>query len=65
MKIVKLKKIIRKKWRGKKDLPGFKVLLQKIKEEDEMFNPVDYLDADHDNTFANCKFENSLRKRTI
>ena len=44
LKIVKLKKIIKKKWRGKKDLPGFKVLLQKIKEGDETFHPVEYLD---------------------
>ena len=55
MKIVKLKKIIKKKWRGKKDLPGFKVLLQKIKEGDETFDPVDYLDADHEQYF--CKLQ--------
>ena len=40
LKIVKLKKIIKEKWRGEKDLPGFKVLIQKIKEGDEMFNSV-------------------------
>ena len=51
LKIVKLKKIIKKKWRRKKDLSGFKVLLQKIKEGDEMFDPVDYLDGDHEQYF--------------
>ena len=55
LKIVKLKKIIKKKWRGKKDLPGFKVLLQKVKEGDEMFDPVDYLDEDHEQDF--CKLQ--------
>ena len=55
LKIVKLKKIIKKKWSGKKDLPGFKVLLQKIKEGDEMFDPVDYLDGDHEQYF--CKLQ--------
>ena len=51
LKIVKLKKIIKKKWRRKKDLSGFKVLLQKIKEGEEMFDPVDYLDGDHEQYF--------------
>ena len=51
LKIVKLKKIIKKKWRRKKDLSGFKVLLQKIKEGDEMFDPVDNLDGDHEQYF--------------
>ena len=55
LKIVKLKKIIKRKWRGKKVLPGFKVLLQKIKEGDEMCDPVDYLDADHEQYF--CKLQ--------
>ena len=55
LKIVKLKKIIKKRWSGKKDLPGFKVLLQKIKEGDEMFDPVDYLDEDHEQDF--CKLQ--------
>ena len=52
LKIVKLKKIIKKKWRGKKDLPVFKVLIQKIKEGDEMFNPVEHLDGDHEQYFS-------------
>ena len=52
LKIVKLKKIIKKKWRGKKDLPGFKVSMQNIKEGDEMFNPVEYFDGDHQQYFS-------------
>ena len=52
LKIVNLKEIVKKKWRGKKDLPGFKVLIQKIKEGDEMFNPVEYLDGDHEQYFS-------------
>ena len=50
-KIVKLKKIVKRKLKGKKELPGFKVFLQKIKEGDEMFDPVKYLEGDHEKYF--------------
>ena len=36
------------------------MLLQKIKEGDEMFDPVDYLDGDHEQYF--CKLQ--VRKET-
>ena len=51
-KVVKLKKIVRRELKRKKELPGFKTFLQKIKEEDEIFDPVNYLDGDHEQYFT-------------
>ena len=41
-----LKKIIREKLRGNKELPTYKVLLRMIAKREEQFNPMDYLNKD-------------------
>ena len=46
-----LKKIIRKKVRGNKELPTYKVLLQMIARREEQFNPLDYLNRDLEEYF--------------
>ena len=46
-----LKKIIRKKVKGNKELPTYKVLLHKFIVGDEQLNPTDYLNEDHDQYF--------------
>ena len=38
-KVVKLEKLIRKNWKATIDLPVIKVLIRKINEGDEAFNP--------------------------
>ena len=46
-----LKKIIRKKVRGDKELPTYKVLLRMIARREEQFNPMDYLNRDLEEYF--------------
>ena len=46
-KVKKLKKIINRKWKGQKKLPGFNILMRKIKEGDEVFNLIEFLEGDH------------------
>ena len=46
-----LKKVIRKKVKGDKELPTYRVLLCKFIVGDEQFNPTDYLNADHEQYF--------------
>ena len=41
-----LKRIIRKKMRGNKELPTYKVLLRMCAKREEQFNPIDYLHSD-------------------
>lgn len=43
-----LKKIIQKKLKAKRHLPFFKVLIRKLRKGDEEFNPVEYLEKDHE-----------------
>ena len=44
-KVVKLERVIRKKWKRVKDLPVINVLIRKLKEGDEAFNPTDSLEG--------------------
>lgn len=46
-----LKKIIKKKLRGRNKLPGFKVLVWKFKEGDGWFDPMCYLNGDEKEYF--------------
>ena len=41
-----LKRIIRKKMRGNKELPTYKVLLRMCAKREEQFNPMEYLHGD-------------------
>ena len=41
-KVTKLKKISNRKWKGQKKLPGFNILMRKIKDGDEVFNPIEF-----------------------
>ena len=50
-KVAKLEKIIKRKWKGKKNLPGFNILIRKIKEGDEVFNLIEFLEGDHKHLF--------------
>ena len=50
-KTAKLERGLRKKWEHMKDLPIINVLLRKIKENDNAFNPKDYLE-DEEQYFA-------------
>ena len=57
-----LKKIIKKKLRGRNKLPGFKVLVPKFKEGDGWFDPMCYLNGDEKEYFNKlivwkCTFE--------
>ena len=42
---------IRKKWETTKDLPLGNIILKKIKEEDNYFNPKKYLEEDEQKYF--------------
>ena len=44
-------RIIRKKMRGNKELPTYKVLLRMCAKRDEQFNPMDYLHSDWEQYF--------------
>ena len=44
LKVIKLEEVLKKKWRRMKDLPLINVLIRKIKEGDEAFNPTEYLE---------------------
>ena len=46
-----LKRIIRKKMRGNKELPTYKVLLRMCAKREEQFNPMDYLHSDWEQYF--------------
>ena len=46
-----LKRIIRKKMRGNKELPTYKVLLRMCAKREEQFNPMDYLHNDCEQYF--------------
>ena len=50
-KTAKLEKFLRKKWEKTKDLPIINVLLRKIREGDNAFNPKDYLRKDEEQYF--------------
>ena len=46
--------------------PVFKVLIQKIKEGDEMFNPVEHLDGDHEQYFSKLQvWKQTLEKNYL
>ena len=64
-KIVKLKKIVKRKLKGNKELSGFKVFLQKIKEGDEMFDPVKYLEVDYEKYFTKLQVWKETYGRNI
>ena len=46
-----LKKILRKKLRGNKELPTYKILLRMIIKKDEQFNPMEFLEKDSGDYF--------------
>ena len=46
-----LKRIIRKKLRGNKELPAYKVLLRVCAKREEQFNPMEYLHGDWEDYF--------------
>ena len=46
-----LKRIIRKKLRGNKELPAYKVLLRMCVKREEQFNPMEYLHGDWEDYF--------------
>ena len=54
-KTAKLEKVLRKKWEKTKDLPIINVLLRKIREGDNAFNPKDYLGKDEEQYFQNLQ----------
>ena len=54
-KTAKLEKVLRKKWEKTKDLPIINVLLKKIREGDNAFNPKDYLGKDEEQYFQNLQ----------
>ena len=54
-KTAKLRKVLRKKWKKTKDLPIMNVLLRKIREADNAFNPKDYLGKDEEQYFQNLQ----------
>ena len=59
-----LKRIIRKKMRGNNELPNYKVLLRKCIVGEEQFNPMDYLNGDHEQYFHVFKeWKKKLSKR--
>ena len=54
-KTAKLRKVLRKKWKKTKDLPIMNVLLRKIREADNAFNPNDYLGKGEEQYFQNLQ----------
>ena len=67
-KVTKLRKIIKRKWKGQKKLPGFNILMRKIKEGDEVFNLIEFLEGDHVHFFQKLQewkqnFENTYLKQ--
>ena len=58
-----LKKIIRKKVRGNKELPTYKVLLGMIAKREEQFNPMDYLNKDWEECFHILKEWKKVREK--
>ena len=50
-KISLLKRIIRKRLWGNKELPTYKVLLRMIAKRNEPFNPMEFLDKDWEDYF--------------
>ena len=48
---MKLERVTRKKWKRVKDLPVINVLIRKLKEGDEAFNPTDFLEVDQEQFF--------------
>ena len=54
-KVVKLEKLKRKNWKATIDLPVIKVLIRKINEGDEAFNPTEYLEGDQEQFFQNIQ----------
>ena len=54
-KTAKLEKVLRKKWEKTKHFPIINVLLRKIMEEDNAFNPKDYLGKDEEQYFQNLQ----------
>ena len=51
LKLILLKKLIKRRLRGRNDLPGFKVILFKFKEGDGWFDPMLYLNGDEEEFF--------------
>ena len=57
---------LRKKLEATKDLPLVKLILKKIKEKDEYFNPKKYLGERMKKTSFNCcKIRKSILKKNI
>ena len=54
-KTAKLEKVLRKKWEKTKHFPIINVLLRKIMEGDNAFNPKDYLGKDEEQYFQNLQ----------
>ena len=54
-KTANLEKVLRKKWEKTKDLLIINVLLKKIREGDNAFNPKDYLGKDEEQYFQNLQ----------
>ena len=50
-----MEKVLRKKWGKTKDLPIINVLLRKVREGDNAFNPKDYLGKDEEQNFQNLQ----------
>ena len=63
-KATKLKKIIKRKWKGQKNLPGFNILMRKIKEGDEVFNPIEFLQGDNEHFFQKLQEWKKIFKNT-
>lgn len=51
LKLILLKKLIKRRLRGRNDLSGFKVILLKFKEGDGRFDPMVYLNKDEEEFF--------------
>ena len=54
-KVVKLEKIIKRKWKRQTSLTVINVLLRKIKEGDKAFDPTEYLEGGHKHFFQNLQ----------
>lgn len=51
LKLILLKKLIKRRLRGRNDLSGFKVILFKCKEGNGWFDPMVYLNGDEEEFF--------------
>ena len=60
-----LKTIIRKKMRGNKELPTYKILLRMCAKREEQFNPMVFLHRDWENYFHILKDRRRYAKKTF